>query len=149
MKKLTVEKLTVDEIFNLLRKETHGRFFSVTYERRTDGLRQRAGDLRTMLCRVAGTMRKYKRGIVPTARRDREDFRLAVLTVWDIQQYQQNRQHGMDQETAGRNAYRRIDVAGIRHCSVLDDSDLPPTIRMEFHNIQNRFRLANMPESVT
>jgi hypothetical protein len=142
-----MQKLRVDQIYNLLRFDTRGRFFSVTFERRTNGLNQRAGEIRTMLCRTAGTMSAFKRGVIPTERRDREDFRNAVITVWDCAAYLRNLSAGMDRETAGREAFRRIDIAGIKSCSIVSKSQLPPTIKRQWHRIHNAFRLANMPQA--
>lgn len=136
-------QLTVDEIFDLLQQENH--FFSVTFERRTNGVHQVAGDLRTMLCRTG--MSRYKLGLIPDAVRAEEDFRHGILTVWSLNDYNRNRRQGMSDFNAGYNAWRRIDLLKIKALSVVGPELLPPTIRNELHELTNVFRLANMPES--
>ncbi len=130
-----MRKLTVDELFDLLRYDTDGRFYSVTFERRgtrRDGS-QRPGDLRTMLCKTAATMTRYKRGVISNEHRDEEDLRCAVLTVWDVQAFMRNIKRGMSKWSAGYNAWRRIDLAGLKECSLVELGELPPTIRLELH----------------
>jgi len=142
--------MTTDEVFNLLRYGTKGKFFSVTFERRTtrrDGSAI-AGELRTILCKTAGEMSSYKLGHVLDVDRDREDFRNAVLTVWDIQAFLSNKRQGMSQSIAGQNAFRRIDVTSVQRCSAIDNNELPPSIRIELHQITNQFRLQNLPTRV-
>lgn len=137
------DMITVDTIWNVLRTENS--FFSVTFERRTNrkGGSAVAGDTRTMLCRTG--MSKYKKGVIPDAVRDAEDFDHGVLTVWSMDAYMKNRNEGMDTWTAGMNAWRRIDVMGIQKCSLIADTDLPPSYHAGFHNLTNQYRLAHMP----
>ncbi len=139
-------RLTIDQVFAQLRYATNA-FYSVEFERRTsrsDGTAV-AGDKRTMLCRTAGSMNAYKRGVISTAQRDQEDFNHAVLTVWDVQAFMRNRRAGMDNETAGRSAWRRIDLVTLTKLSAVPRRRLPPNIRRGLHHIRNAFRLANMP----
>lgn len=146
-----MRKLTVDEAFDALRYDTEGRFFSVTTERRTTrrDRTQRAGDLRTFLCRAAGSMTAYKLGVISDEQRDAEDLRTGTLTVWSLDAYMSHVRHGRDKEWAKWNSWRRVDLMGLRHpqaqCSVIDDAELPIRYRPEYHDVTNAFRAANMP----
>ena len=143
-----MQKITVDELFNLIRFGTEGKFFSVTFQRRTDRRDGSAvaGDLRTMLCRT--NMTKFKLGVVSDFERDEEDFRNAIITCWDFGQYIVNRRTGLSKRQAGFRSWRRIDICGIRNISLLNRNEiiLPPKIRPHLHRINNVFRLANLPE---
>jgi hypothetical protein len=152
-----MRKLTVDEAFDLLRFDTEGRFFSVTTERRTDRAdrSQVAGDLRTMLCKAAGTMSRYKRGIIPDEVRDREDAQHGLITVWSLDAFMRYRRGGNCRKchgpcrNMGEHSFRRVDLMGLRHpqaeCSVIDADELPITYRPALHHVTNEFRAANMP----
>lgn len=136
-------RITVDELFNILRNENS--FFSVEFERRTnraDGTAAQ-GDIRRMIAR--SNVNNYKLGVIPDDVRAAEDFRHALLTVWDVQAYHRNRAQGMGQWDAGRNAWRRIDLTTVRAVSVLPLDDLPPDIIANLHDITNAYRLANLP----
>lgn len=138
------QRITVDQLFNVLRFGTP-HFFSVTFERRTsraDGSAV-AGDNRTMLCRTG--VERYKQGVVPNALRDAEDFRCGVLTVWAMDVYMRLRRRGMDQEHAGWEAWRRVDLVTLSECSIIASDELPPDIIANLHNITNAYRAANMP----
>lgn len=139
-------RLTVDQIFAQLRYATNA-FYSVEFERRTDRADGTAvaGDVRTMLCRTAGSMTAYKRGVIATADRDQEDFTHAILTVWDVQAYMRNRRNGMSRRAAGLAAWRRIDLVTVKRLSVTPRRRLPPDIRRGLHHITNAYRRANMP----
>jgi len=137
-------KITVDQLFRLLSEEGH--FFSVTFERRTRGRSQRPGDLRRMLCRTG--VQDFKLGVISDAHRAEEDFRHGLITVFDINAFLRNRRHGVSDFDAGYNAWRRIDLCGIRELSLLDEDTLPPTIHNELHHITNPWRLAHMPITV-
>lgn len=140
-----MRKITTDLLFDLLRHETNGKFFSVTFQRRTTrhNRTQVAGDERTMLCRTG--MKKYKLGVVSDESRDEEDFRCAVLTVWSVSDFMRLTKTGIDKLTAGFNAWRRIDLCSVLECSLVDDKELPPEIIDGLHEITNTYRLANMP----
>lgn len=143
-----MRKITVDELFDLLRNETEGKFYSVTFQRRTTrrNRSQAAGAIRTMLCRTAGTMESYKRGLIPAEARDAEDLRCGVLTVWSMDAYMHMRREGMSHENAAWAAWRRVDLMGLRACSLVDDDELPPTYRPHLHEVTNQFRRENMPK---
>src|SRR4051812_21755402 len=127
--------ITVDQIFDELRFGTGGKFFSVTFHRRT-ALRHgvNLGDARTMLCRTGVQM--GTKGVIPQEERDEEDFRCAVLTVCDVTAYRKYRRRGWEQNRAAERSFRRIDLTTITECSVLDEkTDLPPFLVAEFHQI--------------
>lgn len=140
--------MTTDEIFNLLRNDSRGRFFSVVFERRTTNrLRNRfAGELRRMLCRSAGTMSSYKLGAISDEERDEEDLRCGVVTVWSMDAYMEQRRREINHETAALRSWRRIDLMGLKECSIVDATDLPPTYRPHLHRVTNPFRSQHMPE---
>lgn len=142
-----MRKITTDELFGVLRNESEGKFYSVTFERRTTRRNgsQAAGDIRTMLCRTAGTMDSYKLGVISTEERDAEDLRCGVLTVWSLDAYNTLRRGGMEAKEAKWRAWRRIDLMGIRECSLIDDDELPPTYRPYLHEVTNEYRRQNMP----
>ena len=155
-----MRKLRVDELFNVLRY-SKGEFFTVQFERRTnsENWRLRAGDIRTMLCRTGVT--DFKRGIVSDAERDAEDFRHGILTVfdagWFISQLRdiaarlKCRINEIPQDVryeVGCNSWRRIDLCGLRDCSLIGDEALPPKIVPQFHSLTNEWRLAHMPPTV-
>ncbi len=134
---------TVDEIFNILRM--HNQFFYVEFERRTDSKNSsaKAGDIRKMLCRT--NMNRFKKGIVPDAKRDDEDFKNGVLTVFSVNDYHKYVKDGMNAIDAGYNSWRRIDLVSLVSCSVIPKKEIPPAIRMSFHKLSNRYRLDNIP----
>lgn len=140
---MSKQRIRVDELFNILSNENA--FFSVEFERRTNRADGTAvqGDRRRMICRSG--VQNYKLGVIPDAVRAAEDFRHAVLTVWDVQAYHRNRRQGMEQWDAGRNAWRRIDLTTVSECSAVPMDDLPPDIIRDLHDITNAYRLANMP----
>ena len=142
-----MRKITTDELFDLLRHDTSGHFFSVTFQRRTTrpDRSQRAGEIRTMLCKTAGTMSSYKLGRIPTEVRDEEDLRTGNLTVWSMDSYMARRRDGWSHENAAWAAWRRVDLMGVRACSLVDDAELPPTYRPHLHEVRNEFRASHMP----
>ena len=136
---------TVDVMFNVLRNTNQ--FFSVEFKRRTarpDGTAVE-GDTRKMLCRAAGTMEAYKLGVIPTAARDEEDFRHAILTVWSMDAYMAQIRRGVERQVAAWNAWRRIDLTTVTQLSAMPLAQLPPDIRRNVHDITNAYRLANLP----
>lgn len=138
-------EITVDELFRLMRFESKGRFFSVVTERRTRSLRnrQQQGDLRKMLCRTG--MVSHKKGIIPDEARDREDFQHGILTVWSMDAYMENRRRGQGHEDAAYYAWRRVDLMGLKKCSLLEDTELEVTYHPYMHDLSNEWRLAHMP----
>lgn len=106
-----------------------------------------------MLCKTAAEMTRYKLGRIPQDARDEEDFRCGILTVWSMDAYMRNRRAGMDKETAGYNAWRRIDLMGLRHpeakCSLVDSSKLPATYLPFLHEVTNQYRLAKYAACLT
>ena len=140
-----MRKITTNELFDLLRHETDGKFFSVTFQRRTTRFNrtQVAGEERTMLCRTG--MKSYKLGIVSDEARDEEDLRVGVLTVWSMDAYMSHRRHGLTHEAAALDAWRRVDLMGLRACSLVNDRELPPTYRPELHEVRNLWRRRHMP----
>lgn len=142
-----MRKITADELFDLLRYDTKGRFYSVLFERRTTRRDQtaQAGDLRKMLCRTAGTMTSYKQGVIADEERDAQDAQHGILTVWSMDSYMGMRNDGMAHENAAWAAWRRIDLMGLKECSLVEDDELPPTYRPFLHHLTNDYRLANMP----
>ena len=142
-----MRKITTDELFDVLRYETEGRFYSVTFERRTTRRNRtaRAGELRTMLCKTGAEMSSYKLGVISTEARDEEDLRTGTITVWSMDAYTRLRKMGWPHENAAWNSWRRIDLMGIKECSLIDDEELPPTYRPAYHHVTNRYRLAHMP----
>lgn len=90
-------------------------------------------------------MKSHKQGIITDEQRDAEDLRCGVLTVWSMDAYMMLRRKGWDHERAAEGSWRRIDLMGIKECSLVDDKELPPTYRPQFHQVTNRFRLAHMP----
>jgi hypothetical protein len=142
---IDMSRIRVDEIFGVLRNTNQ--FYSVEFERRTDrpdGTAP-AGTVRRMLCRTAANMNAYKLGVISDEARDEQDFRCAVLTVWSVDAYHQNRRNGMSHENAAFNAWRRIDLTTVTRCSAIPSDDLPPDILANLHEITNAYRLANMP----
>jgi hypothetical protein len=142
-----MRKITTDELFDALRHDTEGRFFSVTFQRRTSrkDRSQHAGEMRTMLCKAAGAMKSYKLGIISDAARDAEDLRCGVLTVWSMDAYMGYRRRGYSHQNAAPRSWRRIDLMGVLEASTIDREELPPTYRPELHQVNNRFRRAHMP----
>lgn len=136
------------ELWTLLRY--HNQFFSVTFNRRTDKKdgSAPAGSSRTMLCRTANTMRKYKKGVISDDNIDAKDIKNAILTVWSVDAYRANLKKGMNQTDAAFNAWRCIDLVTVTRCSLvqIDDVDLPPVYDEDVHSISNEYRLDNMPE---
>lgn len=94
-----------------------GRFFSVTFALKNKAKDGRpAGTLRDMLCRRR--VKKYVKGIISPAARRMEDDRCEVLTVWDVQKFQELLKQGLPKMTAGRKSYRRINLQGIVSISI-------------------------------
>lgn len=137
--------ITVDQLWQELRYGTEGKFFSVEFERRTNSQRrvQVAGDIRKMLCRTQ--MHSYKKGIISDRHRDEQDFRCGILTVWSMDSYMLSRRHGTTHEVSAMDAWRRIDLAGVRKCSLFHNEEISMRIHSELHEITNTWRLANMP----
>jgi hypothetical protein len=136
-------KLRVDQIFHLLRQ--NGKFFSVTFNRRTNSSTAKAGDEVKILCRTG--VNKYSSGALPAGYRDEEDSRTGTLTVWSMTHYMKYRASGLDIVAAGKKSYRRIDVCSITMCSVVHTGNLPPIIKEEWHKITNIYRKQNMPKT--
>ena len=130
-----------DELFWRL-KQTNGRFFKVTFRCRCPRVRNGqivapVGRVREMLCRL--NVNVFKRNIISDEQRDREDLQHAILTCWDVQEYFRLRGQGMVRRVAGRNSYRRINLAEIQAeiKDVVSAEDLPITLRDNIHRIKN------------
>lgn len=137
--------ITTAELFKLLRYNTGGHFFRVTFECRTPSHRNPfapAGRERTMLCRTG--VNAFKKGKIDQADRDAEDFRHGLITVWSVTDYHKNIKHGMTTVDAAFDAWRRIDLITVKECSLVDDVELPPEVVAGVHHITNEFRLKNM-----
>lgn len=109
-----------DEIRNRI-ESVKGQFFSVDFARKTDKkvngvIVEPKGMIRHMLCRRG--VGKYVKGVLPEGQRQAEDERNSVLTVWDVGVYQSKRKEGMEQEIAGEQSYRRINMADVKCISI-------------------------------
>jgi hypothetical protein len=80
--------------------------FSVVFVKKT------TGEVREMQCRTG--VRKGVTGALPAGQRRAEDDRCGVLTVFDVAKMRENRAEGMDDDTAAKRAFRRINVAGLQ-----------------------------------
>jgi hypothetical protein len=119
--------IPVHEVYNRI-QTVGGKFFSVTFrrkhpkysdERGEDGRRivlEPAGAERHMVCRRR--VRRYTLGVIPPEVRLREDLRNRVLTVFDVATFNQLRRQGYRLVTAGRQSYRRINVAEVVDISI-------------------------------
>jgi hypothetical protein len=115
-----MKTITIDQLFHLLHDGNEGKFFSVTFTKKSDNTE------RTMLCRTG--VSKYTKGILPPGERLQQDYKNSVLTVWDMIAYNKNLKEGQDKQKAAMNAYRRINIPTITQCSLLDKTELPPNI---------------------
>jgi len=118
-----VPHMTVADAYALI-ADKKGRFFTVTFRRKTakfeviNGKRTKVadkGDLRTMLCRrgvkqFTNTALGFKGKVKNT---DWEDLRNDTLTVFDVGLYNAYRAGGLRAVTAGRRAYRKINLREI------------------------------------
>jgi hypothetical protein len=112
--------IPVDRVLSRIRS-VKGQFFAVDFARKNDKKKngvviEPAGTIRHMVCRRG--VKKYTDGVLPEGQRKAEDAKNDVLTVWDVQAYQQARNDGKDQEAAGRSAYRRINLADVKAISI-------------------------------
>ena len=96
-----------------------------------------------MLCRTG--MKSYKLGAISDEARDEEDLRCGVLTVWSMDAYMTHRRHGRTHEESAWDAWRRVDLMGLRACSLVNDRELPPTYRPALHEVRNPWRRRHMP----
>ncbi len=86
-----------------------GRFFAVEFRRKTKGRNgELPGTIRKMTCRRS--VRRYCTSGRSNAGSDAEN---SVLTVWDVEAFRAARREGKPLGEAGRQAYRRINLAGI------------------------------------
>jgi len=98
-----------------------GKFFTVTFKRKTakyevlngtKTLVAAVGDLRTMLCRRG--VKKFTNQSLGFSGKVHstvlEDSKNDVLTVFDVELYNSYRRSGLRPITAGRRAYRRINL---------------------------------------
>lgn len=124
-----------------------GQFFSVDFARKNDKkvngvIVEFAGSIRHMVCRRG--VGKYVQGVQPIGQRKAEDSRNEVLTVWDVQVYQEQRKMGIDQETAGTKAYRRINMADVKAISIPLAENA-----VEQHKVRNKARIeVEVPDPV-
>ena len=98
-----------------------GQFFAIDFARKNDKkvagvVVEEAGSIRHMVCRRG--VAKYVKGVQPVGQRKAEDSRNEVLTVWDVGVYQSLRKEGREQEQAGGNAYRRINMSDVKAISI-------------------------------
>lgn len=90
--------MTWDE---LMKKVDDGRFFSVTFRKRT------TGEVRKMVCRIG--VKRYLAG-----GESAYDFRRKnLLPVWDVNEEKRLMREGLDKFSAGRKSYRCIPVENI------------------------------------
>lgn len=109
-------------------ESVNGQFFSVDFARKNDKKEkgkviEAKGTIRHMVCRRG--VAKYVKGVQPEGQRRAEDNKHEVLTVWDVGRYQEYRKSGIEQEVAGEQAYRRINMSDVRAISI------PAVIRVE------------------
>jgi len=120
--------MTVATVVRKLIEGKKGKFFKVTFKRKTnkyatvDGVRTlvaKKGDLRTMLCRRGvGSFTNASLGFAGKAKDTvSEDSRNDVMTVFDVELYNQYRKDGLRPVSAGRRAYRRINLADVTDIS--------------------------------
>jgi hypothetical protein len=94
------------------------RIFTVRFRRKHKGQNgEPKGSIRVMTCRLR--VRKYTNSVtglgrvIPPAVRRAEDVRCNVLTVFDIQLFNQYRHQGYGVIAAGRASYRRVNMAQV------------------------------------
>ena len=116
----TLEPVNMTEVKARI-SSIRGQFFAVDFARKNDKkvngvVVEKAGDIRHMVCRRG--VAKYVSNVLPEGHRKEEDERNAVLTIWDVQAYQADRKEGKQQDEAGKNAYRRINLADVKAISI-------------------------------
>ena len=79
--------------------------FSVVFVKKT------TGETRAMQCRTG--VKKGVDGVLPKGQRKAEDDRCRVLTVFDVQKMAEHVRAGLDDDTAAKRSFRRINVPGI------------------------------------
>jgi hypothetical protein len=144
-----------DEIMGELSKTSS--FFHVSFRRRTPKKDKNGktveveGTIREMVCRTG--VNSFKKGIVSDEKRNAEDLKHAVLTVFDIQHFLKLLKAAKDVNTVindklrfvyGCKSWRRINVLEILSLSVLTDAELPPNMKPELHEIKNAWQLQRL-----
>lgn len=107
----------------------NGQFFAIDFARKHDKIVDgvvvaKAGDIRHMVCRRG--VGKFTKGVLPVGKRAYENWKNKVLTVWDVQVYQQLIKSGKPQEEAGKLSYRTINLAGVKSISIAPIIEVEP-----------------------
>jgi hypothetical protein len=94
------------------------RFFYVEFRTKTQSRNsgRPAGSIRKMLCKRP--VHKYKRNRLGDMARDLEDKENNVITVWDVQKFNELRKKGISKRKAGWLSYRRINLDDVISLSI-------------------------------
>jgi hypothetical protein len=124
----SLRQVPIDDALTRI-NSVNGQFFAIDFARKHDKkvdgvVVAKAGDIRHMVCRRG--VGKYTKGVLPIGKRAYENWKNKVLTVWDVQVYQQLIKSGLPQEEAGSLSYRSINLADIKSISIAPIIEVKP-----------------------